>query len=132
MKLVDDILRGMEEQLVTSAVILDLSAAFDTVDHNLLLDILEKRFGVTDNTKQWYHNYLKSMKFRVVIDTDKSEPRQLDYSVALGSIQGAFLFITYASTLDEIVKDLTLNGFANDHSLRYSWATYIIIRIIKK
>ena len=56
-KLVDDILWGMEEQLVTSVVILDLLAAFDTVDHDLLLDVLENRFGVTDNTKQWYNNY---------------------------------------------------------------------------
>ena len=71
----------MEEQLVTSVVILDLSAALYTVDHNLLLDVLEKRFEVTDNTKQWYHKYLKSRKFRVIIDKDKSEPRQLDHSV---------------------------------------------------
>ena len=35
-----------------------------------------------------------------------------------GSIQGAFLFISYASTLDEIVKDLKYNGFADDHSVR--------------
>ena len=48
----DDLLWAMEEQLVTTVVILDLSAAFDTADHNLLLEVPEKRFGVTDNTKQ--------------------------------------------------------------------------------
>ena len=117
-KLVDDILWDMQEQLVTSVVILDLLAAFDTVDHDLLLDILENGFGVTDNTKQWYHNYLTSRKFRVIIDKDKLEPRQLDYSVPQRSIQGTFLFISYASTLDGIVKDLTLNWFADDHSVR--------------
>ena len=88
-----------KKQLVTSVVILDLSVAFDTVDHNLLLDVLEKRCQVTDNTKQWYHNYPKSRKFRVIIDKDKLEPRQLDYSGPQGNIQGAFLFISYASTL---------------------------------
>ena len=117
-KLVDDLLWAMKEQLVTAVVILDLSVAFDTVDHDLLLKVLEKKFGVTDNTKQWYCNYIKSRRFRVIIGKDKSEPRQLDYSVLQGSIQGTFLFISYASTLDEIVKDLTLNGFADDHSLR--------------
>ena len=61
---------GMEEQLITSVFILDLSAAFNTVHHDLLLDVPEKRFAVTDNTKQWYHNYLKSRKLRVIIRTN--------------------------------------------------------------
>ena len=108
----------MEEQLATTVVILDISAAFNTVDHDLLQDVLEKKFEVTDNTKQWYHNCIKSRKFGIKICKDKSKPRQLDYSMPQGSIQGTFLFIPYASTLDKIVKHLTLNGFANDHSIR--------------
>ena len=118
LKLVDDLLWAMEEQLVTAVMILHLSAAFSTVDHDLLLEVLEKRFGVTDKAKQWYCNYIKQRKFSVIIDKNKSEPRQLKCSVPQGSIQGAFLFISYTSTLDEIVKDLTLNGFADDHSVR--------------
>ena len=57
----------MEEQLATAVIILDLSEAFDTVDHDLLLNILEKKFGITGNTKQWYHSYARSRKFRVII-----------------------------------------------------------------
>ena len=91
-KLVDDLLWATVEQLVTAVVILDLSAAFDMVDHNLLLEVLEMKFGVTDNAKQWYHNYIKSRKFRVIIGKNKSEPRQLDYSVPQGSIQGVLIF----------------------------------------
>ena len=68
--------------------------------------------------KKWYHNYLKHRKFRVLIEKDKSQPRQLDYSVPQGSIQGVFLFISYASTMDELVTQLILNGFAADHSVR--------------
>ena len=55
-KLVDYILWGMEKQLATAVVILDLLAAFHTVDHDLLLDVLDKEFGVNGNTKQWYHH----------------------------------------------------------------------------
>ena len=53
----------------------------------------------------------------------ESQSRQLDYSVPRGSIQGAFLFIAYASTLDEIVHNtkLELNGFADDHRVRRSF-----------
>ena len=64
-KLVDGILWWMEEQLVTSVVILDLSATFDTVDHKSSAGYtIEEIWSPSDNTKQWYHNYLKSRKFR--------------------------------------------------------------------
>ena len=119
-KLVNDILWNMENQLVTAIVILDLSAPFNTVDHNLLLDVLEKQFGITGAARQWYESYLMPRKFRVSVDNKTSQPRQLDYSVPQGSVQGAFLFIAYASTLDQVVcsNQLTLNGFADDHSVR--------------
>ena len=74
-KLIDDLLWAMEKQLVTAVMILDLSAAFNTVDHDLLLEVLEKRFGVTDKAKKWYSNYIKQRKFSVMIGKNKSEPR---------------------------------------------------------
>ena len=114
----DDLLWAMEKQLVTAVMILDLLTAFNTVDDDLLLEVLQKRFGVTDKAKKWYSNYIKQRKFSVMIGKNKSEPRQLKCSVPQGSIQGAFLFISYASILDEIVKGLVLNGFADDHSVR--------------
>ena len=59
-----------------------------------LLDVLEARFGITGTARKWYESYLKPRKFRVAIGKEKSQPRQLDYSVLQGSIQGAFLFIS--------------------------------------
>ena len=47
-KLTDDLLWAMEHQEVTPLVAIDLSAAFDTVNHNLLLSVLSKKFGVVD------------------------------------------------------------------------------------
>ena len=49
----------MEKQLITAIVILDLSAAFDIVDHTLLLDILDKRFGITGTARKWYQSCLE-------------------------------------------------------------------------
>ena len=113
----------MENQLVMATVILDLSAAFDTVDHDILLDVLDKRFGIVGSARKWYESYLKPRRFKVAVEDKTSQPRQLDYSVPQGSVQGAFLFIAYASTLDQIVDSnkLTLNGFADDHSVRRSF-----------
>ena len=50
---------------VTAVEILDLSTAFDTADHDLLLEVLDKQFGITGSARQWYHNYLKPRKFKV-------------------------------------------------------------------
>ena len=109
----------MEKQLVTVVVILDLSAAFDTVDHDFLLEVLGKQYGIVGTARQWYTSYLKPRSFKVSIRGTTSQPRQLDYSVPQGSVQGAFLFIAYASTLDVVVQPsgLELNGFVDDHSI---------------
>ena len=53
LKMTNDILWGMEHQSITAVAILDLSAAFDTVDHELLLDIPSQQFGITDSTIKW-------------------------------------------------------------------------------
>ena len=57
----------MEKQLVTVVVILDLSAAFDTVDHDLLLEVLEKQHGVEGAATEWYTSYLKPRTFKVCV-----------------------------------------------------------------
>ena len=93
----------MEKQLVTVVVIPDLSAVFETVGHDLLLEVLEKQYGIVGIAKEWYTSYLKPRTFKVGIRGTTSQPRQLDYSVPRGSVQGAFLFIAYASTLDLVV-----------------------------
>ena len=85
-KLVNDILWNMENQLVTAIVILDLSETFDRVDHDLLLDVLGKRFGIVGSARTWYE-YLKPRRFRVAVEDKISQPRQLDYSVPQGSVQ---------------------------------------------
>ena len=57
-KIVNDILWAMEHQKVTPLVAIDLSTAFDTVDHNILLSVLEKKFGVRDTCLDWFSHIL--------------------------------------------------------------------------
>ena len=118
LKLTNNILWGMENQQVTSMIILDLSATFDTVDHELLPKVLNHRFGVTGRALEWYKNYLIPSRFKVSRNGSYSNEKTINFSVPQGSVQGAFLFIAYASTIQEVVKkDLTLTGFADDHSI---------------
>ena len=109
---------GNGKQLVTPVVILDLKAAFDTLDHDLLLDVLEKQSEITDTAQNGTITTSNLGNLRILIEKDKSQPRQLDYSVPQGSIQETFLYISYASTLDEVVTQLALNRFADDHSVK--------------
>ena len=98
---------------------MDLSAAFNTVSLELLLTVLREWFGINDVAINWYENYLKPRRFKVCINGKYSMQKTMDFRVPQGSTQAAYLFICYASTLHEIVpKSLTLNGFADDHSIR--------------
>ena len=59
LKLCNDILWAMERQEITALVALDLSMAFDMVDHSVLLNVLHNQFGITGKALNWYDTYLK-------------------------------------------------------------------------
>ena len=116
-KLTNDTLWGMENKKITAVIILDLLAAFNTVDHTLLLQVLDTKFRIKDTALHWYEQYLKPRKFRVCINGNYSQEKTLEFSVPQGSTWGACLFISYASTLSEVVpRDLQLSGYVGDHS----------------
>ena len=56
-KIMDDIMWSMEKQEVVPLVAIDLSAAFDTVDHDLLLAVLRKKFGIDQVALKWFRSY---------------------------------------------------------------------------
>ena len=121
-RLTSDILWSMEEQHITPLAILDLLAAFNTVDHGILLDILEQKFGFCGKALKWLQNYLRPQSFRVSISGKYLTPKNLEFSVPQGSCSGANLFTCYCSLItDSIPPCMTLSGFADDHSIRGSF-----------
>lgn len=117
LRLVNDILDGMEHQEVTALLALDLSAAFDTVDHSILLDVLECQYGVCGSALQWVDSYLRPRSCRVSVNSYISSERELDCSVPQGSCLGPWLYLTYAGTIFDIVPpSVTVYGFADDHT----------------
>ena len=116
LKLFNDLLWAMEDRKVTISVFLDLSAAFDTVDHDLLLEILNKQFGISDSALQWYQSYLRPRGFKVCINDKFSSTKTLAFSVPQGSASGANIFTAYCSTLKSVLPtEIELQGFADDH-----------------
>ena len=119
LKISNDILWGMESQSIMSLVALDLSAAFDTVDHDILLSILSSKYGIKGVALKWFDQYLRPRSFRVAVNGVCSKDRDLTVSVPQGSCAGANIFNLYCSPLQDVVpKDLQLSSFADDHSVR--------------
>ena len=105
----NDILQSMDKQCVSLLVLLDLSAAFDTVDHHVLLPILERKYGVTGTVLDWFHSYLSGRTQCVSIDGVKSDPQSLKYGVPQGSVLGPILFSVYTSSLGDIIRKHGIN-----------------------
>ncbi len=66
-KVQNDILRAMDKEEVILLLLLDLSAAFDNVNHNILLDRLSSRFGVQSTLLRWFESYLKGLCLSTVL-----------------------------------------------------------------
>ena len=119
-KLINDIPWAMERQEVTTSTALDLSAAFDTVDNEILIEVLEHQFGITNSALSWFKTYVYPRKFIVNIDGHCSREIDLTFSVLQGILAGPILYLTYASTLRYVIpvtNMINLNGYADDHSL---------------
>ena len=96
---------NFDSQRVTLLMLLDLSAAFDTVDHGMLLNRLSTSFGVRGSALQWFTSYLLKRSQRLSIDQNLSEKFNLQCGVSQGSCLGPLLFTIYASKLFEVIKN---------------------------
>ena len=101
--LTDHLLKQMDEGNLTALVLLDVSSAFDTVLHSLMIDRL-KEFGVTSTALRWFISYLSDRFQRVCIDGVKSDATPLTYGVQQGSVGGPLLFSIYTQPLGELIK----------------------------
>ena len=123
LKVQNDLLMNMDSKRVTLLVLLDLSAAFDTVDHDVLLNRLSASFGVKGSALQWFASYLSNRSQRVSFDRKLSEKFQLTCGVPQGSCLGPLLFTIYASKLFQVIKEYLpqAHAYADDTQLYLSF-----------
>ena len=84
-------------------LLLDLSAAFDTANHSLLLSRLENSFGITGTVLQWFHSYLSGRSHFVESNDTKLSIRDLTVAVPQSSILGPNLYLLYTTPLAAII-----------------------------
>ena len=118
-KTVDDLLWSMENGEVTALIPLDLLVAFDTVDYEILLRVLQRRFAIEEPCLDWFDTYLRPRFYKVNVGKAYSKKHNLDCSVPQGSCAGPVLYLGYASILQDVIpKGMPLHGFADDHSVK--------------
>ena len=100
-------------------LLLDLSAAFDTVDHAILLDRMQRLFGIKGNALMWFSSYLRGRSQRVIINESLSPPTELQFGVPQGSVLGPILFTLYTSPLSSLIASSGLGHhlYADDTQL---------------
>ena len=120
LKITNYVLHSMDLQYVTPIVAINLSVAFGTMNHIIMLLVLEHRFGITNNALKWFHEYLCDRSIVVDINGMISSELALPFLVPQGSCAGPVLFNLYISTLYQTLQDqgsgAEVIGYADDTS----------------
>ena len=119
MKVKDDITKSLSKRRGVFLVLLDLSSAFDTVSHSILLKRMEFELGLKGNVLNWFKSYLSDRTSSVCIDGAFSNPLGIDFGLPQGSIVGPFGFTIYTLPLGRIIKPfgLSYHMYADDIQL---------------
>ena len=93
LKVASDVWQAMDEGNITLLGLLDLSAAFDTVDHDILLHRLNLSFGISGPVLKWLESFVRGRSQSAVFNGELAPTTQLQNGVPQGSVLGPLLFI---------------------------------------
>lgn len=112
----DDISGALDRNRGVMLAMIDLSAAFDTVDHSKFITLLEDKYAVKGGALDWFRSYLSGRQFSVKVDSFRSDQYPLNCGVPQGSVLGPVIFNMYTTPLERIVQrhKLHYHKYADD------------------
>jgi hypothetical protein len=123
LRIQNDLLLAIDKRQVTALILLDLSAAFDTIDHDILLNRLSSTFGVSGAALDLLTSYLTDRSQYVCIGSDSSDSASLTTGVPQGSVLGPLLFTLYTTPVSYLLRDsaMSFHLYADDTQLYISF-----------
>ena len=119
LRLTNDVLMAMDSGKFSVFVLVDLSSAFDTVEHERLQFKLFNEIGLRDQALDWFKSYLENRRQAVTINGKVSDFLDIAYGVPQGSVLGPTLFNIYVRSLISILQEagFIAHGYADDHQV---------------
>ncbi|XP_039901842.1 uncharacterized protein LOC120742540 [Simochromis diagramma] len=122
LKVTNDIMMSANSGEYTVLVLLDLTSAFDTVNHTILINRLRDLVGMSGSVLDWFSSYISERSFSVSANQIMSESTELLCGVPQGSVLGPILFLIYILPLSQIIQqfpEVSYHLFADDIQLYY-------------
>jgi len=119
LRIKNDIDSALDKGQGVVLLLLDLSAAFDALDHNILITRLTEEVGIQSSALEWCKSYLSARTHRVTLNNVLSDPAQLTVGVPQGSVLGPLFFLIYILPLRRVIEAFSVqrHGYADDTQL---------------
>ena len=115
---------AMDNRQGTALVLVNFSGAFDTVNHNIMIQQLQLRYGFVGKALAWLQSYLEGRTQRVVIHDASSNTTRVTSGIPQGSVLGPLLFSLYVQPISDII---TAHDFVFTTTLMTCSCTVILI-----
>ena len=119
LKVHNDLLCAANKNDISILALLDLSAAFDTIDHHILLERLRITMGLSDTVLSWFESYVTGCSQSVIVNFLQSSIFDVQFGVPQGSVLGLVLYTLYTTPFGKIIKEQNINYhmYADDTQL---------------